>query len=74
MLEKSRHAVQVIINTLSKIGGCSLVLLLPSTLRRPGIGAAFKLGRYLGLEGKGEESDELPRVIIYDGCKTDKLP
>lgn len=38
------------------------------------IGAAFKLGRYLGLEGKGEESDELPRVIIYDGCKTDKLP
>ena len=38
------------------------------------IGAAFRLGRYLGLEGKDEETDELPRVIIYDGTKPDKLP
>ncbi len=38
------------------------------------IGAAFRLGRYLGLEGTDEETDELPRVIIYDGTKPDKLP
>ncbi|MBR5090416.1 MAG: hypothetical protein IK093_13385 [Ruminiclostridium sp.] len=35
------------------------------------LGAAFKLGRYLGLEGK--DCDELPRVVIYDGNDKDKL-
>ncbi|MBO6230786.1 MAG: hypothetical protein J6O50_09475 [Ruminiclostridium sp.] len=38
------------------------------------IGAAFRLGRYLGLEGKDSERESLPQVIIYDGTKQDKLP
>ena len=38
------------------------------------LGAAFKLGRYLGLEGKEADTDELPRVVIYDGTSKDKLP
>jgi len=38
------------------------------------IGAAFRLGRYLGLEGKDADIGELPRVVIYDGTKPDKLP
>ncbi len=38
------------------------------------LGAAFKLGRYLGLEAGDSDSGEIPRVIIYDGTAKDKLP
>ncbi len=36
------------------------------------LAASFKLGRYLGLEGKSH--DEPTRVVIYDGKQPDKLP
>ena len=36
------------------------------------LAASFKLGRYLGLEGKPH--DEPTRVVIYDGKQPDKLP
>ncbi|MBQ3843248.1 MAG: hypothetical protein II820_11245 [Ruminiclostridium sp.] len=35
--------------------------------------AAFKLGRYLGLESGATDEDSPPRVVIYDGDKTDML-
>ena len=38
------------------------------------LAASFKLGRYLGLEGKDTDNGELPRVVIYDGTDKDKLP
>lgn len=38
------------------------------------LAASFKLGRYLGLEGKEPDIDGLPRVVIYDGADKDKLP
>lgn len=37
------------------------------------LAASFRLGRYLGLEGKNADDDELPRVVIYDGTDEDKL-
>ena len=37
------------------------------------LAASFKLGRYLGLEGRETDSDELPRVVIYDGTDKNKL-
>ena len=38
------------------------------------LAASFRLARYLGLEGKDADGDELPRVVIYDGTDKDKLP
>lgn len=38
------------------------------------LAASFKLGRYLGLEGKDPDDAELPRVVIYDGTDKNKLP
>ena len=38
------------------------------------LGAAFRLGKYLGLEGEEKEKDDLPRVVIYDGTAKNKLP
>ena len=35
------------------------------------LGAAFKLGRYLGLEGS--QPLEMPSVVIYDGTDKDQL-
>jgi len=35
--------------------------------------AAFKLGRYLGLETGSADEDGSPRVLIYDGNQTDQL-
>lgn len=35
--------------------------------------AAFKLGRYLGLETPDSGGDDTPRVVIYDGSQTDQL-
>ncbi|MBO6301352.1 MAG: hypothetical protein J6N15_02825 [Ruminiclostridium sp.] len=37
------------------------------------LGAAFKLGRYLGLETGDGDSGDIPRVIIYDGTAKNKL-
>ncbi|MCR4781112.1 MAG: hypothetical protein K5876_08460 [Ruminiclostridium sp.] len=37
------------------------------------LAASFKLGRYLGLEGRETDSGELPRVVIYDGTDKNKL-
>ena len=36
--------------------------------------ASYRLGRYLGLEGKETDSDVLPRVVIYDGTDKNKVP
>ena len=33
--------------------------------------AAFKLGRYLGLESPESGADDTPKVVIYDGNQTD---
>ncbi len=40
------------------------------------LAAAFRLARYLGLEGKAADDDEdgLPKVVIYDGTDKNKLP
>lgn len=38
------------------------------------LGAAFKLGTYLGLDDAAADRNELPRVIIYDGTGKDQLP
>ena len=38
------------------------------------LAASFKLGRYLGLEGKEADDEGLPRVVIYDGTDKNKLP
>ena len=38
------------------------------------LAASFKLGRYLGLEGREPGDDGLPRVVIYDGNEQNKLP
>ena len=37
------------------------------------LSASFKLGRYLGLEGKETDDTELPRVVIYDGTDRDVI-
>lgn len=38
------------------------------------IGAAVKLGSYLGLDACDRGSSELPQVIIYDGTEKDSIP
>ena len=35
------------------------------------LAASFKLGKYLGLEEKDAETDDSPRVVIYDGLPKD---
>lgn len=35
--------------------------------------AAFKLGRYLGLETGNADEEISPRVLIYDGNQTDQF-
>ena len=37
------------------------------------LAASFKLGRFLGLEGKSAGDDEPTRVVIYDERQEDKL-
>ena len=37
------------------------------------LAASFKLGRFLGLEGKSPDTDEPTRVVIYDERQEDKL-
>lgn len=35
--------------------------------------ACIQLAKYLGLEEKNSAAQELPKVIIYDGIKPDRL-